>query len=224
MPVRFLEYNTHLIKQYLKGKSSETHLPFILNLCLFHYKINEPYPYPTHLYDCCPNPYLAKELGMVTKFYLTNLSTTLDSSLESYGTVGLNGKLFKYSREKELFEVLGEELKRCRKWILGEEMSTPPLGADYWESILCYASNVLNPAYHSEEDLVNLFKEKLFISKEEIMRTIAHQIEKRGEKRGMETKAIAIAKNMLKRGYNTKSIQEITELPKGTIENLKKGD
>ncbi|OJW72228.1 MAG: hypothetical protein BGO68_06260 [Candidatus Amoebophilus sp. 36-38] len=163
---------------------------------------------------------------MFTKFQVLNLSTTSDADLESHRIISLIEKLFKYSREKELFDILGEELERCRRWILGKDMGVPPLGADYWEAILYYATNVLNPAYHSEEDLLSLFKETLFISKEDIMKTIARQIEKRGEVRGMqqgiEKNRLAIAKNMLKKGYAIKSIQEITELSKETIEKLKK--
>ncbi|OJW69900.1 MAG: hypothetical protein BGO68_03200 [Candidatus Amoebophilus sp. 36-38] len=63
------------------------------------------------------------------------------------------------------------------------------------------------------------------------MTTIAQVIEKRGEKRGEERgekkgvqkNKLTVAKNMLKKGYDISSIQEITELPKGTIEGLKKG-
>ena len=61
----------------------------------------------------------------------------------------------------------------------------------------------------------------------DIMKTIARQIEKRGEIKGIElgikNRNLAIARNMLMKGYDIKSIQEITELAKEMIENLKKG-
>ena len=185
MPLRFLDYNTHLTKQYLKGKEAGTRLPFIVNLCLYHYTLNEPYPYPTNLYDYFPDPSLAKELDMFTKFQVLNLSNTPDIELESYGTMGLSEKLFKYTREKVFFEVLGQELERCRKWILGEGMPIAPLGANYWESIFYYAINVLDPEEYSQENVISLFKEALCINKDNVMKTIARQIEKIGEKRGL---------------------------------------
>jgi len=67
------------------------------------------------------------------------------------------------------------------------------------------------------------------------MKTIARQIEKIGEKRGeikgekkgielgIKNRNLAIARNMLMKGYDIKSIQDITELAKEMIENLKKG-
>lgn len=75
--------------------------------------------------------------------------------------------------------------------------------------------------------MISLFKEALSINKENIMKTIARQIEKRGEikgiRQGIEQNRLAIAKNMLMKGYDIKSIQEITELAKEMIEELKKG-
>jgi predicted transposase/invertase (TIGR01784 family) len=55
--------------------------------------------------------------------------------------------------------------------------------------------------------------------------------EKRGEKRGKkigekigeEARNLAIAQNMLKKGYSVQSIQEITGLSKEAIEKLKEG-
>ncbi len=52
------------------------------------------------------------------------------------------------------------------------------------------------------------------------MRTIAHQIEKRGEKRGMETKAIAIAKNMIRDKESIEKIMKWTGLSAHAIERL----
>lgn len=226
MPLRFAKYNTSLLESYVKDKEIGIPLPFIYNICLYHYKMNQPYPYPTNLDDYFPNPHLAQELGISTRFHLINLSSMSDHDIESHRTISLAEKLFKYSRDKRLFEILGEELDRCMSWILGNGCDAPALGADYWKSILYYTSNVLDTTHHSEEDLVNLFKEKLFIPKQEIMRTIAHQIEKRGIEigiqKGLKEKAVDIAKNMLQKGYDIKSIQEITGLAKEAINQLTK--
>ncbi len=222
MPLRFAKYNTAIIEQYIKDKAPGTPWPFILNLCLYHGELNQAYPYPTNLQDYYANPTLTQELAILVKFYLINLSVAPDNDLESHGTVSLMEKLFKYRGERALFEILGQELDRCRDWILGKGMSAPPLGADYWKTILYYSSNFLDLAYTSEEKLVNLFANKLFKSKEEIMETIAQQIEKRGIQQGIEQGMQQVAKSMLKKGCETSFIQEITGLNLEQIKNLSK--
>jgi predicted transposase/invertase (TIGR01784 family) len=53
------------------------------------------------------------------------------------------------------------------------------------------------------------------------MITIAQTIEKRGEVRGKQESRLAIAKNMLTKGYAIKDIEEITGLTREAIEKLK---
>jgi hypothetical protein len=81
---------------------------------------------------------------------------------------------------------------------------------------------VLNPEEHSQENVISLFKETLCINKDNIMKTIARQIEKKAIELGIKNRNLAIARNMLMKGYDIKSIQEITELAKERIESLKK--
>jgi len=45
-----------------------------------------------------------------------------------------------------------------------------------------------------------------------------------GMEKGIEKTRLAIARTMVTKGYDIKSIQEITELAKEMIESLKKGD
>lgn len=239
MPLRFAKYNTAIIDKYMKDKPAGTPWPFILNFCLFHHTLHKAYPYATNSYDYHPHATLAPEMDIFVRFRLLNLSTSPDTMLESHGSFGLLEKLLKYSKEDNLFQIAGYELERCRDWILGNNMAVAPLGVDYWQSIFYYLSNLLDPAHVSEEDLLNLFEEKLFINKEEIMRTIARQIEKRGEIRGielgiqqgiqqgmqqgMQQRNIEIAKSMLKRGADIHFIKEVTGLSKEAIEQLRKG-
>ncbi len=60
------------------------------------------------------------------------------------------------------------------------------------------------------------------------MRTIAQTIERRGEKigmqKGIQEKAIAIAKSRLKEGCEVSFIEKVTNLSKQTIEKLKKAN
>ena len=230
MPIRFLKYIAAIIDEYMKDKPAGTPWPFVLNFCIYHDTLNRPYPYATSSYDCFPHAHLAQEMDIFVRFNLLNLSTSQDSNLESHGTFGLLEKLFKYRKEKNLFQIAEYELERCRDWILGKNMPVAPLGPDYWQFIFYYLSNVLDPAYVSEEELVSLFEDKLFINKD-IMRTIARQIEKRGEIRGrqegmqqgMQARNLDIAKSMLQDREPLEKIIKWTGLSKEAIEQLKKG-
>jgi predicted transposase/invertase (TIGR01784 family) len=149
---------------------------------------------------------------------MPNLKSISNQTLESHGSINLMEKLLKYSRHRDAFNVLVEELERSKGWLL--------LQGNYWKTILIYATHVIGKKGNSEKKLVNLFKDTLSKNEEEIMTTIAQTIERRGEKRGekkgIQKNKLAIAKNMLKKGYDIKSIQEITELSKETIEKLQK--
>ncbi len=227
MPLRFIKYNAAIIEGYIKDKAPGTPWPFILNICLYHAGLNKAYPYPTNLQDYYPNSTLTQEMAMLIKFHLINLSNTPDNDLERHGTISLMEKMFKYRGEKELFLILEQDLDRCIDWILGIGMIAPPLGADYWKTLLYYTLNVLDTTYTSEEKVINLFIKKLSKSKEEIMATIAQQIEKRsieqGRQEGRQEGMQQVAKSMLKKDLTISLIQEVTGLSKQTIEELKKG-
>jgi len=131
------------------------------------------------VYDYFTDPALAQALGMFTRFHLLDLGQLADKTLEGHKSVALMEKLLKYSRDRDLFQVISQELERLRDWLLGTGMTSHPIGFDYWETVLLYTSSVLNPKYNSEEELVALFAEKLSKDKEEVMQTIAQQIERR---------------------------------------------
>jgi predicted transposase YdaD len=73
-------------------------------------------------------------------------------------------------------------------------------------------------------DTIMTAARQLEIRGEKIGKKIGQKIgEKRGEKRGEQARNLAIAQNMLKKGYSVQSIQEITDLSKEAIEKLKEG-
>lgn len=222
MGLRFIKYNIALIEDYLKGKDETTPWPLIVNVCLYHNSNEKPYPYSTSIYDQFINPNMARSLGIFTRFNLGDLNSVSNKTLESHGSINLMEKLLKYSRHRDAFNVLVEELEKNKGWLL--------LQGNYWKTILIYSIHVIGKKGNSEKKIVSLFKDVLSKNEEEIMTTIAQTIERRGERRGEkrgEIKGIkkgklAVAKNMLKKGYDIKSIQEITDLSKETIEKLKK--
>jgi predicted transposase/invertase (TIGR01784 family) len=56
--------------------------------------------------------------------------------------------------------------------------------------------------------------------KEEFMQTLGSQLKDEGKKEGIEEKAIETAKKMLKKGFETDIIMELTGLKKEEIEKL----
>jgi predicted transposase/invertase (TIGR01784 family) len=57
--------------------------------------------------------------------------------------------------------------------------------------------------------------------KKEIIMTAAQQLRQQGMQEGIHTKAIDIAKNMLKKGFDISFIQEMTGLTQEAIKNIK---
>ena len=213
MALRFIKYNTCLIEEHIKEKGEKTPWPIIVNICLYHNPNEKPYPYSTSVYGLFKDPLTAKALEMFTKFHLADLNSTPNQVLERHGSIGLMEKLLKYSRHRDIFNVIEKELKRSKGWLV--------VRGDYWKAILIYSSYVIGKEEKSEKDLVSLFKEVLSKNEEEIMITIAQTIEKRGEIRGIQKNKLAIAKNMLAKGYAIKDIEEITGLSREAIEKLK---
>jgi predicted transposase/invertase (TIGR01784 family) len=221
MALRFIKYNLALLEDYLKGKDQTTPWPILLNICLYHNPNEKPYPYSTSVYDHFIAPDMAESLGIFTKFHLGDLNTIPDKTLATHGSINLMEKLLKYSRHRDAFNILAQELEKSKSWLL--------LQGNYWKTILVYSSHVIGRKGNSEKKLVNLFKDVLSKNENEIMRTIAQTIEERGEKRGIQkgiqkgiqVKAIEIAKSMLKKELAISLIQEVTGLSKQTIEKLK---
>ncbi|WP_243575136.1 Rpn family recombination-promoting nuclease/putative transposase, partial [Candidatus Cardinium sp. cByotN1] len=77
MLLRFLEYNTLLMRQHI-NEHDTTSLPAIINSCL--YNGNKPYKAPTNLHDLFPN-LKQVESYMFAGFQLVDLHTTANEEL-----------------------------------------------------------------------------------------------------------------------------------------------
>ncbi len=86
---------------------------------------------------------MAKRLGLFTQFNLVDLNSINNQTLESHGSINLMEKLLKYSRHRDAFNVLAEELARSRGWLL--------LRGDYWKTILIYCFHVIGGKGNSEK-------------------------------------------------------------------------
>jgi predicted transposase/invertase (TIGR01784 family) len=223
MPLRFVKYNLALLEEVMKGKDEKEPLPLIVNICLYHYKNDKPYPYSTSVYDLFRDSYLAEKLGIFTKFHLVDLNSIPNKILEGHKQIHLMEKLLKYSRHRDAFNVLKEELAIADIDML--------LEGDYWKVLVIYTSQVIGKMEGiSEEEFVSLFKEKLNKTEEEIMQTIAQSITQAYAEKylapkyiqeGMQAGKLTIAKNLLRLNLDVKLIQEATGLTQEIIEALR---
>ena len=85
----------------------------------------------------------------------------------------------------------------------------------------------LQAANAEPEEILEIFS-KIYPQLKTRIMTAARKLEQKGEQRGIEigikNRNLAIARTMLIKGYDIKSIQEITELAKEMIDSLKKGN
>ena len=183
---------------------------------------------------------IQEALGVFSEFHLVDLGQKTDKELEGHKVIGLMEQLLKYSRDQKLFKVLGEELRRLGDQLFGVGKEAHPLGTDYWQVILVYVLSVLDPSYASEEEVVNLFIEKLAKPGGEVRRTIFQQIATRirpelkrtlskegrqevreeGIQQGMQQGLEKTARNMLSSGLSVSLISQVTGLSKQAIAKL----
>lgn len=240
LPLRFVKANIGIIEEYLQGKKAGTPWPMIYNICLYHSPEQKPYPYSVKVYDYFQDRHLAKALGTFSQFDLVDLGQKADKRLEQHKHIGLMEKLLKYSRDRSFFKVLSEELDRVGDQLFGVGKDAHPLGTDYWQVVLVYTLSMLDARYNSEEEVVNLFIEKLTKPKGEVMGTILQQIEQRvipeierrvrGEvsekvrkesmKQGMQQGLEKTARSMLSSGLSASLISQVTGLSKQAIAKL----
>ena len=179
LPLRFIKANIGIIEEYLQNKKDDTPWPIIYNICLYHSPKQKPYPYSAKVYDYFQDRHLAKTLDAFSKFDMVNLGQKEDKWLDKHEYIGLMEKLLKYSRDEKFFEVLSKELDRVGDQLFGVGKDAHPLGKDYWQVVLVYAISMIDAHCNSEQEVVNLFIEKLTKPKGEVMGTIYQQIEQR---------------------------------------------
>ena len=191
MPYRLIKYifgifDHHLKKQ--KGKNNRKRLPIIVPLVLYNGK-DSPYPYSTNFFDCFTDPMLAEKVMFNGPFKLIDLTTEPDEKLRRHKEAAVMELLEKHIRARDILPLI----ELLAKTGLLEKLQQ--LGAgEYLAFTLNY---VLNKGEASDTDkVVKLLAETLPNEEQSIM-TIAETLEKRGEKRGMQKKAEAIAKNLL---------------------------
>jgi len=218
MPLRLAEYNLATIRGHLK--QGHTKFPVIVNTVLYTGK--RPWKYSIAFSDYYASPSLGAQYLYMAPFSLVQLPTPNKEGEEIYidKDLGFCFAAFYCGRTSDAYL----EFERFKQ-IPAFKNYFNNLSVEERELIGRYIGLCVDRSRYSLEKIVNL----IIINeqeKEELMRSVAQEYIKQGIEQGMQlgiqTKAQAIAKNMLKKGYAIKDIQEITSLSREAIEKLHK--
>ena len=231
--LRVFEYTIELIQSHMKMHPKEEKWPLVLTACLYHGE-QSPYPYPTIIDDYFQNPAMANKVGIFRKCPIIDLTVIDDKTLEKHQGIALMEKILKYVRLKnftlcKLEEILATEIASGR--IRSREV-------DKLKIVLQYLLHALNGEEYCEEDILNLFQDKL---KKKDMITVAQKMRQEamqqgmqkgmqqgreegmqeGMQAGMQTRSLEIAKNMLLNLHlGMEVVQEATGLSREELNQL----
>ena len=228
--LRVFEYTIELIQTHMKMHPEEEKWPLVLTGCLYH-GTQSPYPYPTVVYDYFQNPALAEKIGLFREFQLIDLTVIDDKTLEKHQGIALMEKILKYIRKKNLTLLKLEEL-------LATEVASGRIRiSDVFKLkiVLEYLLHALSGEEYSEEEILNLFQDKL---KEKDMITVAQKMRQEarqegiqqgmqrgrqeGIQQGMQKGVKQTAGKLLEQGVPIEVIASATGLSRGEIKKLPK--
>jgi predicted transposase/invertase (TIGR01784 family) len=210
LPLRTLEYMVMVMRQHM----NEGHEKLPLVMCTSIYAgVQSPYSEPVDIYDCFEDSTLAREC-MFQSMKLVDLTIVSQEKLLQDKTAGL------------VQVVLQQGIKRDHlDWVNNNrELINQLMGSKFGETSFIYLLGTDDN--NDPNELMQAIMQAAPQYNDTIM-TAARQLEIRGEKIGKkigeQARNLAIAQNMLKKGYSVQSIQEITDLSKEAIEKLKEG-
>ena len=205
MPFRLLTYNVALMEQHMS--QGNKHLPIVINICLYAGK-QKPYPYSTDIYDYFEDAELARQ-EMFKPFKLIDLTSKSQEELLKDGDLGLVEVLLKQGIQRDYLS-----------WI----RSNPILICKIIESKYGVSAAVYILGTDDKNEPEELIKALTEVSPKhkDIIMTAAYKLQQEAKQEGIKEEKLTIARNMLKKGYAIKDIQEIAELSKEAIEEIKK--
>lgn len=220
MQIRYMRYDADVLEAYVKEGYAKWPLIINLLLCNSHkapsYFLNEPIGYYRYTIGGKEHLHLF--------FYLIDLNQISDEEILMHGLCAPMELLLKHSFDGE-FELDITAYQAVFHACVSE------IGDDYIHSMLEYVDSL---ADFKIGEKLHKFVEGVFTDKSKIIMTYGQVLKREakregikegkqeGIKEGIKKNRLVVAKNMLKKGYDVKSIQEITELSKETIEKLKK--
>ncbi|WP_375333851.1 Rpn family recombination-promoting nuclease/putative transposase [Candidatus Tisiphia endosymbiont of Xenochironomus xenolabis] len=213
MALRLWRYTLLLCERH---KKNEGKLPLICPIIM--YNGVDKYHAPRNLWNLFTDSEQAKKL-MTEDYQLVDLQSMSDDEIVQKKHLGMMEYVMKHIHQRDMIKLWEQFLERFKLEILVDKEN----GYIYLRSFLWYTDARLPEEKQSE--LEQLLAK--YLSEEEkgnIMRTIAQKYidegEARGEARGEEKKAMAVAKNLLKVGVSIDIISTSTGLSKKAIEEL----
>jgi predicted transposase/invertase (TIGR01784 family) len=208
LPFRILGYNVQLMEQHLNEGNKK--LPIIINVCIYAGQ-ESPYPYSTDIFDYFELPDLARE-KMFKPIDLTDLTLLSQEELLKDETAGLVKVLLKQGIKRDYLNWI----KNNRELIIKLVTSTFGISSIIY---ILGTDDVNEP-----KELLNAIVESSPEQKQIIM-TAALKLQQEGRqegiREGVHTKAIDMANNMIRKGFDLNTIQELTGLSKEELEKLK---
>lgn len=224
LPIRYLRYTTDNLERYLKEGNKKW--PLVVNLLLYHGRLM-PYSHGSQTTDYYENPILGNQ-ELWFRFHIIDLTQMSDEELLMHGLCAPMKVLLKHSRDGKFelqLEAYSAIFHDC----------VQAVGDEYIFSMLTYASSLED--FRIGEKMYK-FVEEVFQDKPEILMTYGQILQQeakqagiiegiqegiiKGMQQGEKTKAMEIAKGMLKEGLDIKVIQKITSLSIDVLEKLKK--
>ena len=224
LPFRMLKYSIAVMDHHLK-KSKSKKLPLLYPLIF--YTGSRPYKLTTDLFDLFGS-YKERARNIFSHlFHLIDLSQVTDEHLKAHLWYGVMARLMKHIYEKSIIPALQDLMADLQKIEKSEEMR-------YIYGILSYAMEAGEVS--NKEEFIRTVTQGLKTVDEDTIMTIAEQLKQevfnRGIQQGMQQgiqqgmqegrfgEKLEIARSMLLKGIDTKTIMEVTHLSFDQIKEI----
>jgi predicted transposase/invertase (TIGR01784 family) len=214
----------------MRQHMNEGHEKLPLVMCTSIYAgVQSPYSEPVDIYDCFEDSTLAREC-MFQSMKLVDLTIVSQEKLLQDKTAGLVQVVLQQGIKRDHLDWVNNNQDLINQLMgskFGETSFIYLLGTDDNNDPNELMQAIMQAAPQYSDTIMTAARQLEIrgeIRGEKIGKKIGEKIgEKRGEKRGEQARNLAIAQNMLKKGYSVQSIQEITGLSKEAIEKLQEG-
>ena len=151
--------------------------------------------------------------------------------MQQHDSLALMERILKYSRDRDFFKSLPSLLEEYKESLLRADSL---LGEDYWYAIYLVSVTISAKHGHSEEEVANLFANKLTLPytkdsimnirqalREEALQEGIQQGMQQGIQQGMQQEKLEIAKNMLFQLHlGMDIVQKATSLSREELEQI----
>lgn len=212
LPYRMLKYMTSIIDNHLK-KTGETKLPLVYPIIL--HQGQKPYSYSTALFDLFEdNKEIAREI-IARPIQLFDLATASDEELKRFFWFGASALIAKHIKDPNILPTLKIVVELLHDIEVREEKEYIK---QYIKVHLKYIAEAAD--IQDEEEFREIIRRGLTNIDEESIMTLAEKWKQeglqqgiqQGVKQGLQQGKLEIARSMLLKGIDAKTIMEVTHL------------